>query len=81
MAKSQTTFGQFAELSKGLAIGLDFLFTLIAGGVIGYLIDRWQGWAPIGMLVGGGVGFLLGVVRLLKRLQNADKASKKPPSK
>ncbi len=56
------------ELGKSLALGLDFLFTSAAGGVVGYLFDRWKGSFPIGTVIGAGIGFLTGTFRLLRRL-------------
>jgi hypothetical protein len=68
MKPKQSMMGGLGEISKSLAIGLDFLLTPIAGGLVGYLVDRWQGWYPYATLIGIGVGFLTGTVRLLRRL-------------
>ena len=65
------------ELGKALAIGLDFLFFAIAAGVLGWLVDRWLGSAPAGLLIGLGVGFISGTIRLIKRLNADDRASSK----
>ncbi len=69
MKPKQSMMGGLGEISKSLAIGLDFLLTPIAGGLVGYLIDRWQGWYPYATLIGIGIGFLTGTVRLLRRLK------------
>jgi hypothetical protein len=59
------------ELGKAVSIGVDFLCTAAAGGLLGWLIDRWQGWSGAGLVVGAMVGFIVATVRLLRRL-NAD---------
>lgn len=62
------------DLGKALAIGLDFLFTIAAAGLLGYLLDRWQGWSPYGLLIGLGIGFFAAVVRILQRLNRDERA-------
>lgn len=61
------------DLGKALAIGLDFLFTAAAGGVVGYFVDRWLGSAPTGLLIGLGIGFAAGTVRLIQRSTAEDR--------
>lgn len=56
------------DAAKALAIGLDFLVSAAAGGFLGWLIDRWLGSSPMGMVIGLGVGFAAGTVRLIQRL-------------
>ncbi len=69
-------------MGHALAIGLDFLFAIVAGGVLGWLIDRWADSSPIAILVGISLGFGAGTYRMLKRLNAQDKASKpkQPPN-
>lgn len=64
----------FSDVSKALAIGLDFLFVGIAAAVLGWLADRWLGTSPIGLLIGLGAGFAAGTYRLIARLQAEDRA-------
>lgn len=64
------------DLGKALAIGLDFLFSIAAAGLIGYLLDRWQGWSPAGLLIGLGIGFAAATVRILQRLNREEAKSK-----
>lgn len=68
----------FGDLAKALAIGLDFLFMAAAGGVLGWLVDRWQGWSPKGLVIGLAIGFVAATVRLLQRLNREDRP--KPPT-
>lgn len=64
------------DLGKALAIGLDFLFSIAAAGLLGYLLDRWQGWSPAGLLIGLGVGFAAATVRMLSRLNREEARAK-----
>lgn len=71
--QTQSSETGLGDLGKALAIGLDFLFTAAAGGVIGYLIDRWLGSMPTGLLIGLGIGFVAGTARLIKRSNAEDR--------
>ena len=64
----------FGDVSKALAIGLDFLFVGIAAAVLGWLADRWLGSSPIGLLIGLCAGFAAGTYRLIARLQAEERA-------
>ena len=68
------------ELGKAMAIGFDFLFSVIAAALIGYLIDRWQGWSGAGLVTGLGIGFAAGTVRLIARLNREEARSKSKPN-
>ncbi|MBX3386027.1 MAG: AtpZ/AtpI family protein [Phycisphaeraceae bacterium] len=70
--KKQPSLSGLGELGKALAIGLDFLFSIAAGGVLGWLIDRWLGSSPVGLLIGIGLGFGGGTFRMLQRLNAAE---------
>lgn len=48
------------------AIGTDFAATVAAGGVVGYLIDRWRASHPWGLLVGLILGILVAFVRFTR---------------
>jgi len=60
-----------------VAMAMELPFSLIggvvAGGGIGYLLDRWLHTAPFLMLAGGLAGFALGLRDLLKRLSRGEK--------
>lgn len=59
----------------GMAMELPFTLigAILAGGGLGYLLDRWLHTSPILMLVGGVAGFALGFWDLLKRLRRGEK--------
>lgn len=63
------------DLSKALAMGVDFLATIAAGGAIGYGIDYWRGWTPYSLLVGVLIGFAYATVRIIQRSNAEDKAA------
>jgi ATP synthase protein I len=80
MTPKPSALSGFGDIGRALAIGLDFLFAAAAGGFVGYLIDRWLGSLPTGTVVGAGLGFLAGTVRLIQRL-NRDDPAKRPPKR
>ncbi len=63
------------ELSHALAMGIDFLATIAAGGALGYGVDYWRGGSPYGLLVGILVGFGFATVRIIQRSNAEDKAA------
>lgn len=66
------------ELGKALAIGLDFLFTIGAAGLLGWLLDRWQGWSPYGLLIGLLIGFIAATARIIQRTSSDDRHRNRP---
>ncbi len=67
-SKTASAVTGLGELSKALAIGIDFLAMIAAGGFLGWLLDKWQGWSPKCLVVGVAIGFVWGTVRLIRRL-------------
>lgn len=56
--------GYLALRLRGLmnvGAGNVFASTVIAGLLLGFLVDRWLGIAPIAMLIGGLLGFIGGM--------------------
>ena len=60
------------EIGTALAIAIDFLVMIAAGGAAGWLLDRWLGWSPYGIVIGSIVGFVVGLIRLLQRVSRDD---------
>lgn len=56
------------------AIALELPFALagpvLVGGFLGYLLDHWLGWLPVGMLLGGALGFIAGVREVQRRMKS-----------
>ncbi len=74
--RSKPIGAALADIARPLAIGIDFLATIGAAGLIGWGLDRWLGWTPYGIVVGITLGFVAGTVRLIQRLGRDD-----PPRK
>jgi ATP synthase protein I len=60
-----------SSLAQGFALGTDLVVSTAAGLVVGWLLDRWLGTAPLGMLIGLGAGMIGAVIRLLRRTAKA----------
>jgi ATP synthase protein I len=56
------------------AIAMELPFALVGpvlvGGFLGYWFDRWLGSLPIGMLIGGALGFFAGVREVQRRMKS-----------
>jgi hypothetical protein len=55
--------------SRIMALGFEFSLPPIAG----YLVDRWLGSNPVGILLGMIVGFLVGMIHLLQIARGSSK--------
>jgi ATP synthase protein I len=60
------------EESRGYAIGMEFIGAVLAGGLIGWFLDRWLGTAPWLMIVMLGLGFAAGTRNVIKRTSQFD---------
>lgn len=58
-----------------LAFELPFMMVtpVLAGGAIGYFLDRWLHTKPILMIVLGVLGFVIGIREVLKMASSGDK--------
>lgn len=54
-----------AAENRGWAVGIEFVGSMLVGGLIGYFIDRWAGTAPWLMIVFLGLGFAAGLRRAI----------------
>jgi ATP synthase protein I len=54
--------------SAGAAAGASYTLVgaIIVLGGLGYAVDKWQGTAPWGLLIGLGLGILVGFYELVK---------------
>jgi F0F1-type ATP synthase assembly protein I len=73
MVDERSDAGQDAGLRGRDLIGLGGLLAgcVVAGLVIGYLVDDAAGTAPVGVLVGIGLGILAGAVGFVVRVRAA----------
>jgi ATP synthase protein I len=53
-------------MGVGLRVGSQFVSALLAGGFLGWLVDRWLGTAPFGLLILLLLGFVVGLIGLKK---------------
>jgi ATP synthase protein I len=72
---SRSTISQGA---RAWATSLDFVFSIVALGGIGWLIDRWRGTAPWFMLTGLILGLVVGFYRFVKEALRGAKAPTRP---
>ncbi|MBC7771553.1 MAG: AtpZ/AtpI family protein [Pyrinomonadaceae bacterium] len=60
----------------GFAMAFDFIGSVGAGTLLGWLFDRWQGTLPTGTLVGLGLGFAGAMIRIVRQSSRAEKREK-----
>jgi F0F1-type ATP synthase assembly protein I len=62
-----------------LAMELPFVMigSVIAGGLVGYLLDRLLHTAPVFLLVGGLLGFAGGIWEIIRNLSSDEKRKKR----
>lgn len=54
-------------------LGIEFASAIAAGGIAGWLFDKWQGTQPKGVLVGLIVGIIGGGYNLIRQAMAANK--------
>jgi F0F1-type ATP synthase assembly protein I len=52
-----------------MSLGLSIAVLLVAGGGIGYAVDRWVGTSPLFLLVGLALGILAAVLMTVARIR------------
>ncbi len=63
-------------MARGMKLVSEFVAGILAGGVLGWLIDRFTGIQPFGLLIGLMFGFAAGLRNLYRATQNQ---SVRPP--
>ncbi len=58
------------DMSMGMRAGTELVGAVIAGGVIGYLIDQWLGSKPWGLIILLLLGVITGFVNVWRTTQN-----------
>ena len=53
-------------MAKAWGVALDFVFTVMAGGALGWGFDKWRGTAPNGVMVGLALGFVVAFIRIVR---------------
>ena len=68
--------GYIVRAGRYIAIGYNFSGIIIAGAAVGWLVDRWLGTAPWGLLVLsliGVTGSFIWLIDALRRLDRSDR--------
>lgn len=58
-------------------IGIDIAVTTLTGGVIGYFIDKYFHTTPVFLLLFIIMGFIAGILQVLKLIEREEKRSRK----
>ena len=64
--KAESSANDRREMSKGLKLSSEFMAAIFAGFMIGYLLDRFAGTGPWGLIVFILLGFCAGVLNVLR---------------
>jgi ATP synthase protein I len=65
--------GALRQLSLAMELPFTLIGSVIVGGGIGYLLDRWLHTSPALALILGALGFAGGVWEIIKRLTREEK--------
>ena len=60
-------------MARGLRLSSELIGGIIGGAVIGWLIDRWLGIAPWGLIVFVLLGFAAGMLNLMRATGGAER--------
>ena len=55
-------------LGVGLRIGIEFVSALVVGGGLGWVVGRWLGFVPAGVLIGLVLGFATGLLSVRRAM-------------
>ena len=64
--KVESTAAERSGMSVALRAGSQFVAAIVAGGILGWGLDRLLGTSPFGLLAMLPVGFLVGLIGLKK---------------
>lgn len=75
MAKVDSAGSSTVSLARLTGMGTEFLSAILAGGLIGWLIDRWLASAPTGLVIGLIAGIVVGGVIFVRHALAANRAA------
>lgn len=58
--------GSLVSAGRAWATAFDFIFTIGAGALLGWLLDQWQSTSPWGLLGGLTLGFTTALMRIIR---------------
>jgi F0F1-type ATP synthase assembly protein I len=67
-----TGVSEGVEMGRAWAVATEFVFTTLAGAILGWLFDKWRGTNPTGTMIGLGLGFVLSFYRIVRSTQKQD---------
>lgn len=71
-AEASSRDGSKREESRGWSVATEFVGAMLVGGFLGWVIDRWAGTGPWGMIVLLLLGFVTGLRSALRQQKNND---------
>jgi len=69
--------GDTTALWRAAGLGVELIGAVLGMGLIGWLIDRWQGWSPVATIIGFTVGALGGGYNFFRAAQRLNRESQK----
>lgn len=70
--------GNMQGLARGLRLGSEFVAAVLVGFGMGYLLDQWLQTSPWLMLIMGLMGFVSGVLNVVRTAAQMNKAALPP---
>ena len=71
-AEASSRDGKNVKESRGWSVATEFVGAMLAGGLLGWFIDRWAGTGPWGMIVLLLLGFVTGLRSVLRQQKKFD---------
>ena len=70
--------GDMTGLGRGLRLGSEFVAAILVGAGMGYLLDQWLGTSPWLMLILLLLGFVAGVLNVVRTAAEMNRAATPP---
>ena len=71
-AEASARDGINRDESRGWSIAAEFVGAMLVGGFLGWVIDRWAGTGPWGMIILLLLGFVTGLRSVLRQQKKSD---------
>jgi ATP synthase protein I len=70
-----------SAFARGFRMSAEFVSGVLVGAAIGWMMDRWLGTSPFGMIVFLLLGFAAGVLNLMRAVGAVPNNTLEPPTK